>query len=54
MSELKDMTGTKCLRSKKCGGVYKETNLLDDMDGVLHCSKCGHKISRYKTYEPNA
>ena len=40
-----DMTGKKCKKCKK--GKYKETSIHDDMDGVLHCSKCGDKIKRY-------
>jgi len=40
-----DMMGKKC---KTCGkGVYKETSHMDDMKGVLHCSKCGAEINRY-------
>jgi len=41
-----DMTGKKCKSCKK--GVYKETSIHDDMDGVLHCSKCGEQIKRYQ------
>lgn len=39
-----DMTGKK---HKGCGGTYKETSVQDDINGVLHCSKCGHKVDRY-------
>lgn len=40
-----DMMGKKC---KTCGkGVYKETSLMDDMKGVLHCNKCGAETERY-------
>lgn len=46
LSEMKDMTGTKC---KNCGkGKYKETSIHDDMDGMLHCPKCGHGITRHQ------
>lgn len=42
-----DMTGTRC---HKCGnGSFAETSLYDDLDGVLHCNKCGHKVDRYWT-----
>jgi hypothetical protein len=40
-----DMMGKKC---KTCGkGVYRETSQMDDMKGVLHCSKCGAETERY-------
>ena len=33
---------------KKCGGgYYKETSIYDDWDGVLHCSKCDHEVTRH-------
>jgi hypothetical protein len=41
-----DMMGKKCEKCKK--GKYKETSQLDDLEGVLHCSKCGDKVERYK------
>ena len=41
----KDMSGVKCTNCKK--GIYKETNQLDDLNGVLHCDKCNHEIQRY-------
>jgi hypothetical protein len=43
-----DMTGKKC---EKCGkGRYQETSQMDDMDGVLHCTNCGHKVKRHRTF----
>ncbi len=45
--KVTDMTGKKC-KNKGCKGNYKETSQMDDMDGVLHCSKCGEKIQRYQ------
>ena len=46
ITEMKDMSGKKC---QKCGkGKYKETSQMDDMDGVLHCDKCGHQVDRWK------
>lgn len=36
----------------KCGvGVYAETSIHDDWDGVLHCTnkKCNHEVKRYKS-----
>lgn len=47
--EAIDMTGKKCAKCKK--GTYGETSQFDDMDGKLHCRKCGHEIARY-TKEP--
>ena len=44
-----DMTGKRCLQCKK--GKYKETNIHDDWDGVVHCDKCNHQIDRWKTRE---
>jgi len=35
----------------KCGvGVYAETSIHDDWDGVLHCTNkaCNHEVTRYK------
>ncbi|HUS49764.1 MAG TPA: hypothetical protein VMZ91_06340 [Candidatus Paceibacterota bacterium] len=45
IEKVTDMTGKKC---QSCGkGKYKETSMHDDMDGVLHCDKCGAEIKRY-------
>lgn len=45
----KDMKGKSC---EEChGGTYEETSLKDDWDGNLHCSKCDHKVKRWKTDE---
>lgn len=42
---MTDLTGKKC---KECGkGTYQETGFHDDMDGVLHCNKCGSEIKRH-------
>ncbi len=32
-----------------CGGTFKETSQHDDMNGVLHCSKCGEEIKRWSS-----
>lgn len=45
--KVTDMTGKKC-KKKGCGGKYKETSQMDDMDGVLHCSKCNDRVQRYQ------
>lgn len=29
---------------KGCGGKFEETSQLDDMDGVLHCTKCKKEV----------
>ena len=40
-----DLNGKEC---KSCiKGIYKETSLMDDLKGVLHCSECGAKVNRY-------
>ena len=41
-----DMTGKDCYTCKQ--GVYKETSLFDDWDGLLHCSNCGEPIDRWQ------
>lgn len=40
-----DMKGEKCKECRK--GVYKETSIYDDWDGVLHCSNCGGMTVRH-------
>lgn len=40
-----DRTGKKCTKCKK--GKYHETTQMDDMDGVLHCTNCNHRIDRW-------
>lgn len=40
-----DQTGKKCRKCKK--GTYQETSQQDDMDGTLHCNKCGAEITRH-------
>ena len=45
-----DVKGKKC---EVCGkGTYKETSLMDDMSGTLHCSKCDKMVDRHKIYTP--
>ncbi len=40
-----DMSGEPC---EDCGkGIYTETGYFDDIDGVLHCNKCGHATKRW-------
>lgn len=46
-----DMTGKKCTACKK--GTYQETSQHDDMDGVLHCTKCNKSVKRHQTANPN-
>lgn len=46
MRKEKDMMETKC----KCGGIFVETSIHDDMDWVLHCRKCRKEIPRYKKH----
>ena len=41
-----DLTGAKC-SDAKCKGHFKETSMNDDMDGKLHCDKCGKETQRY-------
>jgi hypothetical protein len=42
-----DNLNFKCKKCKK--GVYKETSVMDDIQGVLHCSVCGVEIKRHLT-----
>jgi uncharacterized protein (DUF305 family) len=44
-----DMKGKKCTSCKK--GKYEETSQMDDLEGVLHCTKCGTEIERYTIKE---
>lgn len=41
-----DMLGQCCQKCKQ--GTYGETSIYDDWDGVVHCSKCGHREIRHK------
>lgn len=45
-----DRTGTSCQRCAK--GVYRETSVMDDISGVLHCVACGHQVRRWSSGEP--
>jgi hypothetical protein len=40
-----DMYGKVCKKCKK--GKYRETSHMDDLEGVLHCDKCGEETERY-------
>jgi hypothetical protein len=46
-----DMTGKPCTACKK--GTYEETDQHDDMDGVLHCTKCRKQVKRHQSANPN-
>jgi ribosomal protein S27AE len=41
-----DMTNKTCTKCHK--GKYHETSQHDDMYGVLHCTKCGTQVKRWK------
>lgn len=43
---MKDNKNKKCTKPR-CTGRYEERSIHDDIDGTLHCSKCGHTIARY-------
>ena len=45
-----DMKGKKCTSCKK--GTYQETSQMDDMDGVVHCTKCGKGVKRHQSAKP--
>lgn len=47
LHQMVDMSGEPCIRCKK--GHYTETSISDDWDGVNHCSKCNHRITRHLT-----
>jgi len=40
-----DMKDKKCMSCEK--GTFIETSQFDDVDGVLHCSNCGRRITRW-------
>lgn len=44
---LKDNKGKKCKSCKK--GKYKETCLMDDLSGCLHCNNCNERVNRYES-----
>ena len=39
-----DMLNETC---KLCDGKYVETSIHDDLDGMLHCDKCGNATNRH-------
>lgn len=43
-----DRLSTPCL-VPGCLGVYTETSIYDDWDGILHCSECKSPIGRHST-----
>ena len=45
-----DMKGMKCTSCKK--GTYQETSQMDDMDGIVHCTKCGKGVKRHQSAKP--
>lgn len=46
-TETRDNKGRQC-EEDSCDGTYQETSVFDDMDGVLHCERCGIEIKRYE------
>ena len=40
-----DLKGEKCEECNR--GYYKETSLMDDWTGTLHCTKCDKRVNRY-------
>ena len=32
-----------------CGGVYRESIILDNFEGLVHCIICNDRVSRYVT-----
>lgn len=41
-----DQTDKKC---ENCGdGIYVETSMFDDIDGVLHCNICDEKVKKWR------
>lgn len=42
---MRDRTNTKCTKCKR--GTYVETGIFDDIEGVLHCRSCRHKVERW-------
>lgn len=46
------LVGAKDMMSEKCSkcedGTYEEAGFHDDMDGVLHCTKCNKEVKRWK------
>lgn len=46
---LLDNKNKTCKKCKK--GTYGETSMQDDWDGVVHCDKCGHEITRHEKHK---
>ena len=42
---MKDNTMTECQHCHK--GWYKEASVMDDIQGVLHCTHCHVQVPRY-------
>lgn len=40
-----DLSNTECFNCNS--GLYIETSVMDDINGVLHCSNCNQQIERY-------
>jgi hypothetical protein len=40
-----DMEGKECTGCSK--GIYTETSINDDKDGILHCNHCGERMTRH-------
>ena len=49
--DRQDMMYQRCI-DPFCSGIFQETSLHDDREGVLHCSHCRLPISRYWAPEP--
>lgn len=42
---MKDLLNTVCTVCYV--GFYIETSIMDDINGVLHCSNCNHQVERH-------
>lgn len=41
-----DLLGKPCHECKQ--GMYQETTIYDNWEGIVHCNNCGHQEIRHK------
>ncbi len=46
-NNVKDRLDRPC--ENGCGGVYRDSNIIDNFEGLVHCIVCHDRVSRYTT-----
>ena len=49
-NNIVDMTGKPCING--CGGVYRDSTIIEDLEDVIHCIVCHDRIKRFQTVGP--